>query len=160
MDKPKNKGGRPRKNPLPEPETPVTPDETTATDTPEPETPPVFTPMDTDREPTPVKPLAYEGKVNAIVNGEVTQLYLDGGVQVIKTDVFNKIFTLATVKEAATPAAEKGNWSFTLHTPAAVPAQFRRPNGTFDTVAMSDWLEADPANVKAGIPGYMIGHRG
>jgi len=160
MDKPKNKGGRPRKIPLLIQTEHDEETENTESDVTEPETPPVFTPMDTDAPPVQVKPRPYEGKVNAIISGDTAILHLDGETQIIKTDVFNKIFKPAAEKAAAPAPAEKGNWSFQFHTPTAVPAQFRKPNGTFDIPAMNAWMDASPDNVKQGIPGCMIGRIG
>ena len=120
------------------------------------EAPPVFTPMDTEKPPIAVAPLEYTGKVKAILNGDVAQLYLDKKTHLLDAAVFNQIFTIVPEKEVVAPPV-KGKWSFTIHTPNIIPVEFRRENGTFDTVKMGEWLDADPKNVKAGIPGTMIG---
>ena len=120
------------------------------------EAPPVFTPMDTEKPPIAVAPFEYTGKVKAILNGDVAQLYIEGKTHLLDAAVFNQIFTIVPEKEVVAPPV-KGKWSFTIHTPNIIPVEFRKENGTFDTVKMGEWLDADPKNVKAGIPGTMIG---
>ena len=157
MLEPKNKGGRPRKTPLPQAKADAPPVENIAPAAETPEAPPVFTPMDTDKPPIPPSSQAYAGKVMAIVSGDVAQLFLDSGVQLMDAKVFKQVFTPVKDKEAAPAPEPKGKWSFTFHTPKLIPQEFQRPNGTFDTAKMSEWLDADPKNAKAGIPGCMIG---
>jgi hypothetical protein len=159
----KRKPGRPRykaPEPVIEPEQEVeVPESRVEQEAESVETPPVFTPMDTEKLAVAAVFAEYQATVKAKVDGDVAQLQVEGSNLAMDAGMFRKLFKPVPAKEAPAAPPVQGKWAITIHTPGAVPAQFKKSNGTFSLAAMADWLDANPEHPKAGIAGCMIGCR-